>query len=47
MEVLICLSIFIVLSSIWAMNKSKNRTRRSQRGSYYNDYDHGYDDDSD
>lgn len=47
MEILLCLSAFIVLSSIWAMNKSKSRTRRSRRGSYYTDYDQGYDDDSD
>lgn len=45
MEALICLSVFIVLSSIWAMKKSKNRTRRSRRGAYYSDYDYGYDDD--
>ena len=45
MEALICLSVFIVLSSIWAFKKSKSRTRRNRRGAYYTDYEYEYDDD--
>ncbi len=30
MEALICLSIFIVVTTIWAIHKTRNRERRNQ-----------------
>ena len=46
MEALICLSVFIVVSSIWALYKSKKQAPRRQGGVYYLDHDQGYEDDS-
>ncbi len=46
MEALICLSVFIVVSFIWALNKSKKQAPRRQGGVYYLDHDQGYEDDS-
>ena len=46
MEALICLSVFIVVSSIWALNKSKKQVRRRRGGVYYLDHDQGYEDES-
>ena len=48
MEALLCLSVFIVVSAIWAFNKQKKqaRNRRGGGGVYYLDHDQGYEDDS-
>ena len=43
MEALICLSVFIVVSSIWAFLSNKKRAARSRNDAYYVDYDQGYD----
>ena len=41
MEAIICLSIFIVASSIWAFYKTKEQRQRSQGGwvGYFEDYE--------
>ena len=46
MEALICLSVFIVLSSIWAFLKTKKRAPRSPNDVYYFEHEQGYEDDS-
>lgn len=45
MEVLICLSVFIVASGIWAFFKNKKQAQNRRGGGYYHDYDQGYDHD--
>ena len=46
MKAVIFLSVFIVVSSIWAFYSNKKRAPRSQNDAYYSDYDQGYDDGS-
>ena len=46
MEAVICLSIFIVASSIWAFLKTKKRVSNRQSGLYYFDHEQEYEDDS-
>ena len=48
MEALLCLSVFIVVSGIWAFfsNKKQARNRRGGGGVYYLDHDQGYEDNS-
>lgn len=46
MEALICLSVFIVLSSIWAFLKTKKRVPDRPSDLYYLDDEQGYEDDS-
>ncbi len=46
MEALFCLSVFIVVSSIWAFLSNKKRAPGRQNDVYYVDYDQGYDDGS-
>lgn len=47
MEGIFCLSIFIVVSGIWAFLKSKKQATNRRGRLYYYDYDQGYDDDAD
>lgn len=47
MEAVICLSVFIVVSAIWAFNKSKKQVRHRRGGVYYLDHDQGYENESD
>ena len=46
MEAVLCLSVFIVVSAIWAFNKQKKQARQRRGGVYYFDHDQGYEDDS-
>lgn len=44
-ETLICLSVFIVASGIWAFLSNKKQAQDRRGGGYYRDYDQGYDHD--
>lgn len=46
MVALICLLVFIVVWSIWALAKSKKQAPTRRGGVYYLDHDQGYEDDS-
>ncbi len=46
MEAIFCLSVFIVLSGIWAFFKTKKRVTNRSGGVYRYDYEQEFEDDS-